>query len=93
MGRDGNLNWRSSRIKNFELDLEWLRRINVRRSDTQQVDSQSMRVTLVRSAISHAAATVTAAEHTAFTFRCRRVPKLCALTNIRDVNELHFLCS
>ena len=93
MGSDGNLNWRSSRIKNFEIDLERQRRINVRRCDTQQVDSQSMRVTLVRSAISDAAADVTAAERAAFTLRCWRVPKLRALTNIRDVNELHFLCS
>jgi len=35
MGRDGNLNWRSPRIKNFELDLERLGWINVRRSNTQ----------------------------------------------------------
>jgi hypothetical protein len=68
---------------------------DVRWRNAQQIDSQSMRVALVGSAISDAAAAVTSpsAMRVIFTIclRCWRVPKFRARTNVRDVDVLHFL--
>ena len=84
-----------SRVENFELDLESLGWIDIRRRNTQQVDSQSMRIALAGSAISDAAASVAApsATHTVFAIwlGCGRIPKFRAGTNGRDVDVLHFL--
>src|SRR5271167_3233242 len=95
MGRDREVDNRSSRVKNFELDLEWLRGIYIRRGDAQQIDSQFMRVALVWCTISHAETAVTTANTTRAFFtirlRCRRVPEFRALTKSSEVDIFDFL--
>src|SRR5713226_9422485 len=95
MGRTWSVQWSGSVVKHFKLDLERLGCVNVRRSNTQQVDSQSMRIALVGRAICHAATAGTTANTMrallTIRLRCWRVPKFRARTNVRDVDVLDFL--